>query len=161
MSLKHSKKRIEKKELDPHPLFSDVLSVQDMDRIKKVKEFVKSKESQSQSLELKNFTYFKDDPIKNTRCFNFFCEMEGLETGGVSEARVMTASQMRTEREEFSKAYQTWKSEEKLKNLQNSSKSYQYQTFESNELPIKRLPRFEDHSQNDPSDFLIKKLPFK
>ena len=145
LSLKTTKKRPEKK--DPDPLFSEVLSVQDIDRIKKVKEFVKPKDS-SPAIINKSSLPFKDDPIKQARCFNFFCEMEGLETGGLSEAKVMTASQLRNEREEFTSLYNSWKSESKIKAIRDFSQS---------NLPLKRNGLFEDLNGNDSCDFIVKR----
>lgn len=145
LSLKTSKKRPDKKE--PDPLFSEVLSVQDIDRIKKVKEFVKSKDS-SPAIINKSSLPFKDDPIKQTRCFNFFCEMEGLETGGLSEAKVMTASQLRSEREEFTSLYNSWKSESKIKAIRE---------FGQSGLPLKRNQGFDGFNAGDSCDFLVKK----
>ena len=80
--------------------------------------------------------------------------MEGLEIGGVSAARLMTASEMRKEREEFTSFYQQWKSSDPpqiltqpliptdIKKTQSTSKPSPTQT-----LPTKRPPNtnsFED-----------------
>ena len=109
-SFKYNQQRkLEKSAIESQPLFSSILSAEDMDRIKKVKEFVKSKDSPQQKTISIEMMPFKDDPIKNKRCYNFFCEMEGLEIGGVSAARLMTASEIRNERKEFTDFYQQWK----------------------------------------------------
>lgn len=109
-SLKYSQQRkTEKNSFKAQPLFSSILSAEDMERIKKVKEFVKSKDTLQQKTIAFEMMPFKEDPIKNKRCFNFFCEMEGLEIGGVTAARLMTASEIRKERQEFTDFYQQWK----------------------------------------------------
>lgn len=136
-SFRYASKKNEKTNPELQPLFSNILSTQDMERIKKVKEFVKSKDTPKQKVITLEMMPFKDDPIKNKRCFNFLCEMEGLEIGGVSAARLMTASEIRKEREEFTEFYQYWK---------NSLKSSPSQT-DSSELQIKSL----EPGSKDPS----------
>ena len=74
--------------------------------------------------------------------------MEGLETGGLSEAKVMTASQLRNEREEFTSLYNSWKSESKIKAIRDFSQS---------NLPLKRNGLFEDLNGNDSCDFIVKR----
>jgi Protein of unknown function (DUF1604) len=98
----------------PAPLFSGILASSDIDRIKKLKNFVKSTDS-SQKLISIDILPFKSDPIKNLRCYNFFCNMEGLEIGGISQAHLMTASKIQKEKEEFMKLYEDWKGKTECK----------------------------------------------
>lgn len=75
-----------------------------------IKTFVKSSDAvEKQKLISKEILPYTNDPAKNVRCHNFFCLQEGLEIGGIAEAHLMTASQMRKEKEEFMKVYQEWK----------------------------------------------------
>lgn len=157
-SLRFAQKKNEKTGLEPQPLFSNILSAQDMERIKKVKEFVKSKDNPKQKLITLEMMPFKDDPIKNKRCYNFFCEMEGLEIGGFSAARLMTASEIRREREEFTEFYQNWKNSFKSSSSQSNSSEIQgksiqaapndpspplkRQNFQSEQITTKKFPRY-------------------
>ena len=89
------------------PLFSGFLSVSEIERIKKLKKFVKSSDSlEKQRIISKESLPYTSDPIKNLRCYNFFCTMEGLEIGGISEAHLMTASSLQQEKQEFLELYE-------------------------------------------------------
>lgn len=100
------------------PLFAKTLSEADRDKIKSFKSFVKSQDLTERSSHInKQDLPFKDDVVKKERYYAYICNMEGLEVGGIAPARLMTASQIRLEKEEFAKYYEGWK------NLQESKTS--------------------------------------
>lgn len=124
---KRQSKPIKAPHADTPPLFAGVLSSQEISRIKHLKKFVKSTDASDKKKIISiDLLPFANDPIKNSRCFNFFCTMEGLEIGGITQAHLMTASQLQAEKAEFMELYQKWKGtspENKKKVVENVKKS--------------------------------------
>lgn len=105
-SKEHTQPQKKKKtsEKQPEPLFSKFLSNSDFQRIKSLKTFVKSSQPSGSLLNRSNLPY-QDNPEKLERFYNYLCSQEGLEVGGIRPAPLMTASQIKSEKSEFSKEY--------------------------------------------------------
>ncbi|CAG9324433.1 GPATCH1 [Blepharisma stoltei] len=142
----HSYRTIPAQKLDPEkresiieeqkkkePLFANRLSESDREKIKSFKSFVKSSDLTERSARInKQDLPFKDDKVKHDRYYAFICNMEGLEVGGIAPARLMTASQIRQEKEEFLKLYEQWKKQQESKKTENE--------------PKKNIPRWSDRT---------------
>lgn len=100
--------------LEPPPqpaLCQHLLSASDLERISKLKSFVRSSERliTPTSCEL-NSLPFSDDLKKRDRLYRYICTKDGKELGGiapmcVSHIQLMTASQLDKEEEEFAAIY--------------------------------------------------------
>jgi G patch domain-containing protein 1 len=85
----------------PQALCANFISDSDIEKLKNVKSFVKGTQMAGYLKEDQEGLPFGDDTAKQERYYRFICSHEGIEVGGVLPTQMMTASQLRQEREEF------------------------------------------------------------
>lgn len=92
-------KLIEEKK--PQALCANFISDTDIEKLKNVKSFVKGTQMAGFMSEDREGLPFGNDTAKQERYYRFICSNEGIEVGGIIPTQMMTASQLKQEKEEF------------------------------------------------------------